>query len=142
MSGLIRQLHQQLTDWRRLLLLAGAVSLLSACPPPAFDVYGWKPTAPALPATATGHPIDLVDISQDPKATFEDARKSLDPNEVLGTFTALNREGTGKAPLIPTIEDFARGKGGDAVILSCGEKALEGRLLGICSGMVLKFLSE
>lgn len=135
-------MSEQLTDWRRLLLLAGALALLPACPPKAFDVYDWKPVAPGLPAAAQGHPIELVDISSEPRTTFEDARKNLDPNDVLGTFTALNREGTGKAPLIPAIEDFARAKGGDAVILSCGDKPLDGRLLGICSGMVLRFLAE
>lgn len=103
------------------------------------EVYDYRPAAEsqpgALPADAD---VQVIDMSRDPAERYEFVRGRLPPNEVIGRFRAIHREGATIGPLLPTLKDFARKRGADVVILSCGEQQVDGKSALVCAGMIVR----
>jgi hypothetical protein len=120
-----------------------AALLLGACHPPPYDVYSFVPKVAAVPAALPADAaVRIVDISDDPRTTYEKVRADLGGHTLVGTFTALNREGTAKEPLLPAIRGFAQSKGSDVAIVSCGITDVDGAPRRICAGQLLRLEAE
>ena len=93
-------------------------------------------SAPA--ALNPGAPIRVLDISDEPSTHYVDARQRLGPNDVVGKFNAINRKGTTVDPIVPELERFARGRGADAAVISCGQREVDGKQALVCAGILVR----
>jgi len=119
--------------------VVGAVALGgSGCAPHVAEVYNWRPDRDAPPTLPESAEVQLIDISRDPADRYEFVRGRLPPNEVVGRFNAIHREGPVLGPLVDELKRFARQKGADVVIVSCKPDTVDGDEALVCAGMLVR----
>lgn len=119
--------------------LAAALAGAGCATGRAAEVYNWRPDRepppPTLPESAE---VKVIDISRDPDDRYEFVRDRLPPNEVVGRFNAIHREGPVLGPLVDELRGFARAHGADVAIINCKPQEVDGKDALVCAGMLVR----